>query len=369
MSDASPDASLTADDSFTETSAAGLTFPWGTTVPAQGETIRVADGVSWARLPMPGSLGHINTWLLDEGDGVAAVDTGLQLETCSDAWKALFKGALKDTPLTRVICTHLHPDHTGLAGWLCKKFGLELWMTRGEWLTIRMLGLDANETVPDEVLAMHKAAGWSQADIDAQKEVAWGRMRRVVYPLPMSYRRMQDGDTLMLGDQAWKVVVGSGHSPEHACLYNEKTRVLVSGDQVLPKISSNVSVHITEPEANPLAEWLDSIDKLLTLPDDLLVCPAHGAPFRGLHVRLRALRDEHHDRLNRLEEALAIPLRVIDCFSLLFNRTIGDEHRDLASGEALAHLRYLERTKRAVRTIKDGVHWYSAAAHMHHAAA
>jgi glyoxylase-like metal-dependent hydrolase (beta-lactamase superfamily II) len=310
---------------------------------------------------MPGSLGHINSWLLEEGDGFAAVDSGLKLSICSDAWKALFKGPLADKPLKRVICTHLHPDHIGLAGWLAKRFDVELWMTRDEWLTARMLTVNASEEVPPEFDRMQRAAGWTEPQIAAVHEKGWARFRAIVFPMPASYRRMQDGDVIDLGEHQWRVVVGSGHSPEHACLWNEAEGVLVAGDQVLPRISSNVSINISEPEADPLGEWLTSIDRFLKLPDDLLVCPAHGEPFYGLHTRLMALRDEHHMRLDRLTEALAKPHRAVDCFGYLFNREIGDEHRDLATGEALAHLRRLERDGRAKRDMQDGVCWYSAA--------
>ncbi len=363
MSDGpSPDESLIADESYTETSAAGLTYPWGKAVPGIGETIRVANGISWARLPMPGSLAHINSWLLDDDGGVAPVDTGLLLDMCSDAWKALFAGPLSGTPITRVFCTHLHPDHTGLAGWLTKKFDAKLWMTREEWLTIRMLTADKRDEVPSEMLQMQREAGWTASQLAQIDGQGFGRMAKMVFPIPVSYRRMIDGEKIDLGPHQWRVVVGSGHSPEHACLFNEREGVLVSGDQVLPKISSNVSISLSEPEANPLGDWLSSIERLLGLPDDLLVCPAHGEPFRGLHIRLRALRDEHLRRLDDLERALSgKPHRVVDCFSLLFNREIGDEHRFLATGEAAAHLRYLEETGRATQTLHDGVRWFSAA--------
>jgi glyoxylase-like metal-dependent hydrolase (beta-lactamase superfamily II) len=357
----SPDESLTADESYTETSAEGLTYPWGKFAPGAGEIHPVAKGISWARIPMPGSLGHINSWLLDEGDGFAAVDTGLQLSICSDAWKALFKGALKEKPLQRVICTHLHPDHIGLAGWLAERFNVELWMTQAEWLTARMLTVNTSDKVPPEFDRMQRAAGWTEDQIAAVHAKGWARFRQVVFPMPAGYRRMQDGDIIDLTPHKWRVVVGSGHSPEHACLWNEAEGVLVAGDQVLPRISSNVSVNISEPEADPLGDWLNSIERFLKLPNDLLVCPAHGEPFYGLHTRLIALRDEHNMRLDRLTEALNKPLRAVDCFGFLFNREIGDEHRDLATGEAVAHLRRLERDGRAVRRMDDGVCWYEAA--------
>lgn len=341
---------------------AGLTYPLGDFAPGSGRVHRVAPGISWARIPMPGSLGHINSWLLDEGDGIAVVDTGMRIAPCADAWKALFKGDLMSRPIKRVICTHLHPDHIGLAGWLCKTSGSDLWMSRGEWLTARMIIADSEGGVSEEALAMQRAAGWSAAQIEEGKSSEFRGFGRVVYPLPRSYRRMQEGDRLDLGGHIWRVVVGSGHSPEHACLWHEETGVLVAGDQVLPRISSNVSVGYIEPEADPLGEWLDSIDKLLAqLPDDLLVCPAHGEPFYGLHTRLRALRDEHHQRLDRLTAALTTPLRAVDCFSMLFSREITSANNELATGEATAHLRRLERDGRARREIRDGVHFYHAA--------
>ncbi|MGH6651775.1 MAG: MBL fold metallo-hydrolase [Sphingopyxis sp.] len=360
----SPDASLTQDDSFTATSRAGLTYPWGDAAPGAGETIRIAPGIRWARIPMPGSLGHINSWLLDDGDGVAVVDTGVCLTICSNAWKALYAGALADTRITRVIGTHLHPDHIGLAGWIAKKKGVALWMTRGEMLTARMIVGDTSDTVPDEALVQSRAAGWDEAQIEAQKGGGWGRFGLMVFPLPRSYQRIKDGDVLDMGAHRWRVVVGSGHSPEHACLWNEREGVLVSGDQVLPRISSNVSINITEPEADPLGEWLDSIDKLIaTVPGDVITCPAHGEPFKGLHVRLMALRDEHRMRLYNLAESIAkAPMRAVDSFPLLFNRPIGAEQLGMATGEALAHLKRLMVEGRIAREDRDGVWWYHGVA-------
>ncbi len=361
---ASPDASLTQDEGLVATSARGLTYPWGDTAPGIGETIRIADSLSWARIPMPGSLGHINSWLLDDADdtgpSIAVVDTGLMLTPCSDAWKALFAGALIDTRISRVVCTHLHPDHIGLAGWLVKRFDVPLYMTRGEWLTARFMIADVRDEPPAEVSAMQRGAGWTEEAIEAARASGWSRMGRMVFRLPYGYRRMIDGQRMQFGRHEWRVVVGSGHSPEHACLLNEADGVLVSGDQVLPRISSNVSMSSSEPDADPLGEWLASIDKLLTLPDDLLVCPAHGEPFKGLHVRLKALRDEHLERLDAVAAALVEPARAVDCFPLLFRRTIGPQQLGLATGETLAHLRYLEVEGRVRREVRDEVWWWGA---------
>ena len=362
---ASPDASLTGDDGLIPTSAAGLTYPFGEVVPTPGKAIRVSDSVQWARLPMPGSLGHINSWLIDDADaagpGLMAVDTGIMLSECSNGWKALFAGDLADTRFTRILCTHLHPDHIGLAGWLAKRLDAPILMTRGEWMRANYMIADVRDEQPPEVTAQQRGCGWDEAAIEAAKASGWGSLQRIIFRLPFAYRRLVDGQRLTIGKGEWQVVVGSGHSPEHACLLNEAEGVLISGDQVLPRISSNVSVHAGEPDANPLGEWLASIDKLLQLPDDLLVCPAHGEPFRGLHTRLHALRDEHHERLDAVAAALAgAPRRVVECFGLLFRREIGPDHIGLATGETLAHLRYLEEAGRVVRETRDGVWWWSA---------
>ncbi|QJQ32189.1 MBL fold metallo-hydrolase [Sphingomonas lacunae] len=363
---ASPDASLTADDGLIATSAAGLTYPWGKAAPGKGELLQVSESVHWARIPMPGSLGHINSWLIEDGDDAVpayvAVDTGLMLQDCSDAWKALFAGALADKRLSRVVCTHLHPDHIGLAGWLAKRFSAPILMTRGEWLQARYMIADVRDEQPAEVTVMQRGCGWDDEAIEAAKAAGWSRFGRMVARLPFGYQRLIDGQRLSIGKGEWRIVTGSGHSPEHACLLNEAEGVLISGDQVLPRISSNVSSNAGEPDANPLGEWLASIDKLLRLPADLLVCPAHGEPFRGLHTRLIALRDEHHERLDAVAAALAeAPRRVIDCFGLLFRREIGADHIGLATGETLAHLRYLEQAGRVRREDRDGVWWWTAA--------
>jgi glyoxylase-like metal-dependent hydrolase (beta-lactamase superfamily II) len=358
----SPDVSLTQDDSFVATSHRGLTYPFGGHAPAPGEAMPVRGGLSWIRIPMPGSLGHINCWLIADGEHMTVVDTGLNLPMSVDAWRALIDAApLAERPVGRVICTHFHPDHVGLAGWLCRKFDARLWMTRGEWLTIRMLTADAQEEVPEEQQRFWRASGWTDEQIAQASSGGFARMRQAVSRLPMSYRRIVDGEVIAIGEASWRVVVGSGHCPEHACLWNEREGLLIAGDQVLPRISSNVSLGITEPEADPLGEWLASIDRLLQLPGDLLVLPAHGDPFTGLHARLTALRDEHLMRLDMVHAHLAEPRRAVDCFGRMFRRTIEPEMMPLASGETLAHLRRLEVEGRAVREVRDGIWWYRAA--------
>ncbi len=363
MSSPSP-AAFAPDQSLVPTSHKGLTYPFGGAEPAAGETMAVAPGIRWIRLHVPGPLKHVNCWLLDDrdgdGDGVALVDTGMNTVEARDGWKALWRGPLAGVRVTRVIGTHFHPDHIGLAGWMCDRHGCELAMTRGEWLTARMLAADARDAVPDEMIAFWRAAGWDEAQIAHASERGWDGFRRIVTPLPLGYRRIRDGDRVRIGDVAWQVVVGSGHSPEHACLYDPAGKVLIAGDQILPRISPNISLDVTEPEADPLGEWFESIARLRQLPADLLVLPGHGDPFTGLPVRLDAMDREHRERLDALHVFLAEPRRAVDCFGRLFRRAIGADMLGMATGEALAHLRRLVVEGRATRTVEDGAWWYRA---------
>ena len=354
------DASL-ADHRFEPTSARGLTYPLGSFGPGPGELHMIAPGVGWARLPVPGSLKHINVWALDDGDGVAIVDTGLNISAARDAWDALFAGPLAGRTVTRVIVTHFHPDHVGLAGWLCERFGVALWMNRTEFLMARLLTSDVRDGPPDEAIAHFRAAGWPDRLIEAERGKGWGRFAMVVSTLPLGHVRMDEGDSIAIGDRVWTIRIGRGHTPEHACLVDIDGGLMIAGDQVLPRITSNVSIMLTEPEGDPLGDWLASITHFReTLSDNLLVLPAHGEPFTGLHARLDRLESGHRKQLDQLADHIAAePRRVTDCFGLLFARPIDDSIFGLASGEAMAHLRRLETDGRAKREVRDGVYWYS----------
>lgn len=354
---ATPDASLAA----AAYSHRGLTYPLGRHGPETGELIAIAEGIGWARLPVPGSLKHINVWALDDGEGAALVDTGLDIPPSRAAWEALFAGPLAGRAVTRILVTHFHPDHIGLAGWLTRRFGVPLAMTREEWLFARMLTADVRDAAPEEAIAHWRAAGWGEERIEAERARGWGRFAAAVSEVPLSFERIRDGDLLEIGARRWRVVVGSGHCPEHACLVDEAAKLMIAGDQVLPRITSNVSLSLSEPMADPLGDWLASIDRLRRLPADLLVLPSHGEPFTGLHARLDALREGHRGRLEALHAHLAEPRRAVDCFPVLFGRAIDDNLLGLATGEALAHLRWLEARGKAVRDIRDGVAWFRAA--------
>jgi len=330
--------------------------------PARGRTIEVAPGVHWIRMALPYALNHINLWALDDGDGWALVDTGVSTEETASTWRELFANAPDQRPLTRVFVTHMHPDHVGMAGWLTRKFGVRLWMTRLEYLTCRVTAADTGREAPPDAIAHYRGAGWSDAAIESYR-VRFGNFGKHIHALPDSYRRLQDGDTLRIGANDWRVVVGNGHSPEHACLYCPALKVLISGDQVLPRISSNVSVYPIEPDANPMADWLDSLAKLKReVPDDVLVLPAHNECFRGLHARIDSLANGQELALKRLRRTLKDPKRAVDVFSALFARPIGEADVPLlgmATGEGVACLNYLLHRGEVQRDVDAaGVAWY-----------
>lgn len=338
----------------------GLCYPWGRDVDlAPGQPERIAEGVYWVRFPMPMSLNHINIWLLEDGDGWTVVDTCLNLPDARELWEKLFSTAMQGKPVNRVICTHMHPDHVGLAGWLVERFGAELWMSREEFLMCRAMVGDTGRDAPEVALRFYRAAGYDADQLEHYRG-KFGNFGRAVSPLPQSFRRLVDLETITIGDRYWQVIVGSGHSPEHTALYCPALKLLISGDQVLPRITPNVSVFPTEPKGDPLHEWLTSSARIREmLPDDVLVLPAHEAPFYGLHVRLSQLIEAHNRDLRELFAYLDKPQRAIDCFPPLFNREIGPNSLGLATGETLAHLNCLLGRRRITRERDpQGVDWY-----------
>ena len=328
------DASL-ADHGFEAKELKGLTYPLGEHAPQYGEIYPIAPDMGWTRMPVPGNLAHINLWLLDEANGGYAIaDTGLFMQPTIDQWQLLFKGALAHRDLIRIFVTHFHPDHVGCAGWLANKFKVPIWMNRTEWLMARMLTSEQLEQPPEDVLNNRRFAGFDEARIEKLRKAGWGGFARAVSRLPAGHVRMDDGQVVRVGRRDWTVMTGGGHTPEHASLVDFDNNMIIAGDQILPRITSNVSVMDSEPEADPLGEWLASIAKFrAALPADMLVLPAHGEPFTGVHVRLDKLASGHHERLGKLERALrTVEMRAVDTFSLLFDREIDDTVYGLGSG-------------------------------------
>jgi glyoxylase-like metal-dependent hydrolase (beta-lactamase superfamily II) len=339
-----------------------LEYPCGTP-PVPGEAREIVPGVQWLRMSLPFALAHINLWAVRDGSGWAVFDSGVQTGDTAKAWKALFAagGGLGPEGLTRLFVTHMHPDHMGMAGWLTRKFECRLWITRLEYLMCRVLVADTGREAPEDAISFYRRAGWDDDAIENYR-ARFGGFGKLVHAIPDSYRRLFDDERILIGGHEWRVVVGHGHSPEHACFHCPELKLFVSGDQVLPRISSNVSVFPTEPDADPLGDWLSSLDKLRReVPDDVLVLPSHNEPFRGLHARLDNLARSQNGALERLRGALSVPRRAVDVFGELFSRPIGSEPNllGMATGESLAHLNYLVRRQEVgVSTDAHGVAWY-----------
>ncbi|MFK3739171.1 MBL fold metallo-hydrolase [Massilia sp. TN1-12] len=324
---------------------AQLDYPFGDQVPPSGTTIDVVPGLSWLRMPLPFALDHINLWLLDErgalGEGWSLVDSGAGTDATRSAWEQLFAGAMGGRPLLRLFATHCHPDHVGMSGWLCERFGAPFWTSAAEFGFMRMMaaalpGVDGPSAVPH-----FRRHGLRDEGLLAQMESRRNYYPSLVPSVPVAYTRLQDGQRVAIGGTSWRVITGFGHSPEHVSLYSEERKVLLSGDMVLPRISTNVSVFAVEPEGDPLRQYLDSLDKFAGLPDDTLVLPAHGKPFRGLHVRIAQLREHHAARLAEVLAACAEPRSALDIVPLMFRRQLDAHQLSFAIGEALAHLHYL----------------------------
>ena len=333
-----------------------LRYPYSTHVP-RGATIEVAPGVRWVTMPMGGSLTHINLYLLEDNDGWYVVDTGLNNQETLDLWHDVFRTELGGKPVKGVICTHMHPDHIGLAKAITDEYRCPLYMTRSEYYQARAFsGSSGNHHhsawlgekfytrsgMPVEYL-QSLAQMWSKRGTDS---MSMGEM-------PSGFQRLEDGDILSIGGRDWRIIVGSGHSPEHACLYCHELKVMCSGDQILPVITSNVSVHPTEPEANPLKVWMESHDKFLSTPDDTLILPAHNLPFLGVRARLRQLIDHHDDRMLAIEQACVEPQIARDLLPVLFSRQLDARQTMMALGEAIAHLHLLMHRNRIERTLHD----------------
>jgi len=336
----------------------GLTFPQDA-LPGPAEMLDVAPGIKWVRMPLPFALDHINLWLLEDDDGWTVVDTGVSDDEVKALWRQIFADGLGGKPVTGLIVTHLHPDHVGLAGWFTRKWNITLQMSRTDFLQCRNLVLDTGREVPKEALDFYRAAGFSQRGLDSYAK-RFGNFGERVSRLPDVFARLKEGDELKIGKRTWRVVIGAGHAPEHVCLYSEADKILISGDQVLPRISSIVSVHPTEAFENPLEEWIESCHRIRNeLAEDTFVLPAHNEPFYGLHTRMTQLIDEHEENLVKLHAMLDEPRRAIDVFPALFKRKITADVFFMATGESLAHLRCLiGRGLATVERDENGVDWY-----------
>ncbi len=324
--------------------------------PAPGDTREVMPGIRWLRMPLPFALDHINLWLLDDTDGLVIVDCGLATDATRALWQGIFERELGGRSATRVVATHCHPDHAGLASWLTERFGVPLTMTQGDYLSAHAWRDDAAGFTSDSLVDFYRVNGLDDRRLSALA-FRGNAYRKGVPDFPKRYARLVDGQTLAVGGNLWRVVMGYGHSPEHAALYCESLGVLISGDMVLPRISTNIAVQAVEPDGDPLQLFLDSLRRYARLPADTLVLPSHGLPFRGLRERVDQLEEHHRLRLAELEEVCASPRSAGEVIGTLFRRELDTHQLFFAMGEALAHLNRLAAAGALARIDgADGVH-------------
>lgn len=310
--------------------------------PAPGELVDIAPGIQWLRLPLPYRLNHVNLYLIEDDGGWAVLDTGLGTDECRAAWDAVLAGPFAGRRLTRMIVTHFHPDHVGLAGWLHERFGLELWMPRPEYLYSLAL-----QYAPGDLGAEMHRPFYRRHGLDASvTEIVLSRgheyLRRTT-GVPTTYHRIRHGDTLRLGGRSFRVVTGGGHALEQAMLVSDADRVFLAADQVIARISPNVSVHAMEPDLDALGIYLRSLDDLReSVRDDVFVLPGHGLPFLGLHARIEALMAHHAERCEVIAAACRDrPLTVAEIVPLVFPRELDAHQTSFAFGEVLAHVNHM----------------------------
>src|SRR6185369_9454494 len=328
--------------------------------PAPGTAREVAPGVHWLRMALPFALDHINLWLLEDNDAWMIVDSGLGDAPTRALWEQLFASTLRGKPVRRVLVTHYHPDHAGNAAWLCERLAATLWMARAEFLTVHAARSGSAGYSTEAQMALFLANGMDEA---SGKELLsrGGLYRKMVPDFPLSHRRLHEGERIEIGEHDWRVMVGFGHAPEHVSLHCEALNVLIAGDMLLPRISTNIAVRPIDPFSNPLKLFLDSIRRYKELPQDVLVLPSHGLPFRGAHARIAQLEAHHEERLAALEKACAgAPRSASDVLEVLFKRKLDTSQIFFALGESIAHLHYLQHDGRASRTLgTDGVARFS----------
>ncbi|MGL3106211.1 MBL fold metallo-hydrolase [Bradyrhizobium sp. BR 1432] len=337
-------------------SAEALRYPWEQH-PGPEEVVEVRPGVLWARLKLPFRLNHVNIYLLADGDGYAMIDAGFGNEETIEAWRKLFDGPLKGVNITRLIVTHSHPDHVGLAGWIVERFNCPLVMSQVEYLQSVYHQNRGTEERREAQRLFFRRHGMDESLTEKLLGRGQDYLKRVSV-LPPSYRRISHGDDVVIGSRRFKVITGGGHALDQVMLYCADDKLFLSADQVLSKISPNVSVWAVEPDQNSLGEYLASLASLTTtLPYDVLVLPGHGVPFYGLKTRIKQLADHHEERCRLIAEAcreVAQTSRAL--VPVVFNKHVLDEHQmGFAAGELVAHVNYMIVEGRLTAETQGGV--------------
>ena len=332
----------------------GVRYPFERALPPPGGTIEVRPGVHWIRMPLPFALDHINLWALEDGDGWTLVDTGYGSDATRELWEQVLTGPLGGRPVHRIVVTHFHPDHVGNADWLSRRTGACVWMTAAEFLSAHAARDDTAGFDRATGLGFFGRNGLDIAGIPENLRLG-NAYRKGVPELPLSYRRLMHGDTLAIGGHDWTVITAFGHAPEHATLHAPSLGLFISGDQVLPRITTNVGVWGNQPDADPLKLFLDSLGRFEPLDPATRVLPSHDRVFEGLPERIAQLRAHHVERLEQVLAACERPVTAFEILPVLFKRPLDGHQTAFAMGEAIAHLHRLHADGLVTREESGGV--------------
>ena len=327
--------------------------------PEPGAVLELLPGLTWVRVPLPFVLNHVNCWLLDDSDsgtGVTLIDTGADKPKTRELWERVLAETLAGRTVGRLVCTHGHPDHVGLAGWLVEKLGVRLHMTLAEWLMPQVWHAEGLKPMSPDTHAFFASHGVPEAEL-TKMSTSRDNAQFSSYPLPTSFVRIRDGEMIEFGGRQWQVIVCGGHAEEHASFYCKDDGILIAGDQILSKITPVVGVFPSQPWSNPLDDYLHSLQRLKKLPADTIVLPSHGLPFRGLHARIDQLAAHHTHRLDALWALMVMPADGINLAHGLFPRAMAAEGQTvMALAETLAHAHYLVAVERAERIVAANGH-------------
>lgn len=334
-----------------------LTYPFEQG-PEQHQAVTIHPHIKWVRSPLPFSLSHINCYLLKDGDGWCVVDTGMNGEASIAQWQTTINAVLEGAPITRVIATHHHPDHIGLAGWFCDTYRAAFYTTELEYFYTRTFHAPKRKEKYWESVEYFDRTAMKSESKDAL--LADNNYHHMVWEIPSSFHRLQDQQTLTIGDFEWQAITTRGHSPEHLSLYCKELDLLISGDQVLPEITSNVSITSTQAYANPLQDWYDAHHKIqANVPDSVTVLPAHQLPFKGLHERLAQVLAHHEERLDKILTLSHQEKTAQQLTDELFERDMDAFQNFLAVGECMAHINMLLDQGKMQRRLDDGLWLFS----------